>query len=164
MEGSQMEKKQEKKKVVYVDMDGVLVDFQSAFPRLDPGLLEKYKSNPDDIPGIFPLMDPMPGAVESFKELAQLFDTYILSTAPWDNPTAWTDKLLWVRKYLGEPAYKRLILSHHKHLNRGDYLIDDRTKHGADEFSGEHIHFGQPAYPDWPAVMTYLQRQVVKAH
>ena len=32
-----------------------------------------------------------------------------------------------MKKYLGEIAYKRLILTHHKNLNFGDFLIDDRT-------------------------------------
>ncbi|NCG08090.1 MAG: 2-C-methyl-D-erythritol 4-phosphate cytidylyltransferase, partial [Verrucomicrobia bacterium] len=59
------------------------------------------------------------------------FDSYILSTAPWGNPTAWSDKLEWVKKHLGEVAKKRLILSHNKQLNKGDYLIDDRSRNGA---------------------------------
>lgn len=146
------------KKVVYVDMDNVLVDFPSAFPRLDPPVLKEYDGNLDEVPGIFALMDPVPGAIDSFLELAELFDTYVLSTAPWKNPSAWTDKLLWVQKYLGEPARKRQILSHNKHLNGGDYLIDDRRSNGADRFAGEHIHFGQGVYPDWPAVMRYLRQ------
>ncbi len=53
----------------------------------------------------------------------------------------------WVQHYLGEAAHKRLILTHHKNLNRGEYLIDDRTKNGAGEFSGEHIVFGSAAFP-----------------
>lgn len=96
-------------------------------------------------------------AVEPFRELAGLFEAYILSTAPWDNPTAWSDKPLWVRKYLCEIARQRLILTHHKNLNRGDFLIDDRTRHDVDLFEGEHIHFGSERFPDWPAVMTYLR-------
>jgi len=31
-----------------------------------------------------------------------------------------------VKTHLGADAYKRLILTHHKNLNVGDYLIDDR--------------------------------------
>ena len=46
-----------------------------------------------------------------------------------------------VEKYLGESASKRLILSHNKHLNVGEYLIDHRTANGAGQFSGMHIHF-----------------------
>ena len=61
-----------------------------------------------------------------------------LSTAPWLNPSTWIDKLLWVQKYFGQDQssifYKRLIISHHKNLNRGTYLIDDRKKNGANEF------------------------------
>ncbi len=73
------------KKILYVDMDNVLVDFTSAFPRLAAGVSDQYEHK-DDIPGIFALMDPVPGAVDAFTDLATLFDTYILSTAPWENP------------------------------------------------------------------------------
>jgi len=88
--------------------------------------------------------------------LSAKYDTYILSTAPWENHRAWSDKLIWVKKHLGEPAYKRLILSHHKNLNAGDYLIDDRLKNGADRFAGEHIHFKTDEFPDWKSVCDYL--------
>ena len=145
------------KKIIYVDMDNVLVDFQSAFQKLSKKVLDEYKNDKDDIPGIFALMEPMPGAIESFIELTKHFETYVLSTAPWNNPSAWSDKLLWTKNNLGEHALKRLILTHHKNLNTGDYLIDDRTKRGADSFAGEHIHFGTEKFPDWPAVMEYLR-------
>jgi 5'(3')-deoxyribonucleotidase len=111
------------RKTLYIDMDNVLVDFPSAFPLVDPAMLDQYDTNKDEIPGIFSLMKPMEGAVEAFVELSSLFDTYILSTSPWENPSAWSDKLLWVKKHLGKPAHKRLILSHHKHLNLGHYLV-----------------------------------------
>lgn len=101
-------------------------------------------------------MSPLNGAVEAYTKLSRSFDTYILSTAPWDNPTAWSDKLAWVKQYLGASAYKRLILSHHKNLLLGDYLVDDRTKNGADAFTGEHIHFATSSFPDWDAVVGYL--------
>ena len=109
-------------------MDNVLVNFASAFPKLSSEILTEYDSRLDDIPDIFSLMEPIPGAVEAFKELSEKFDTYILSTSPWANPSAWSDKLIWVKNYLGPSANKRLILSHHKNLNAGDFLIDDRTK------------------------------------
>lgn len=143
--------------ILYVDMDNVLVDFPTGIARLSSADAQRYRGHYDDAPGIFALMDPLPGAIEGFTTLARYFDTYILSTAPWDNPTAWSDKVSWVRRHFGtdetSPAYKRLILSHHKDLNVGAYLIDDRLRHGADRFSGEHIHFGQPTFPDWPRVI-----------
>ena len=144
-------------KTLYIDLDNVLVDFASAFPLIEPGLLKQYEGHLDDIPGIFSLMGPVEDAVTSFEELATLFDTYILSTSPWDNASAWSDKLLWVKKHLGKPAHKRLILSHHKHLHLGHFLVDDRTKNGADRFSGEHILFGSENFPNWQVVTTYLR-------
>jgi 5'-nucleotidase len=94
-------------------MDNVLVDFPSGIARLDDRTRTEYRGRLDEVPGIFALMEPMPLAVESFMELCGHFDTYILSTAPWKNPSAWSDKLLWVQQHLGQHAHKRLILSHH---------------------------------------------------
>jgi 5'(3')-deoxyribonucleotidase len=144
------------KKVLYIDMDGVLVDFPSSFPKLDPSTIAAYKGHLDDIPGIFSLMEPMEGAIKAFNLLCCTYDTYILSTAPWNNPTAWSDKIIWVQTFLGDNAYKRLILSHNKQLNKGDFLIDDKTKNGAGLFEGEHIHFGQKPFQGWDEVLAYL--------
>ncbi|MEM9156650.1 MAG: hypothetical protein AAGB13_16730 [Cyanobacteria bacterium P01_F01_bin.33] len=142
-------------------MDNVLVDFPSAFSRIDEETLNRFPDNRDEIPGIFSLMEPMPRAIESFEELSSLFDTYILSTSPWENPSAWSDKLEWTKKYLGKSAYKRLILSHHKNLNEGHFLVDDRKKNGADKFRGELILFGSEKFPRWDEVVEYLREQSV---
>jgi len=106
-------------------------------------------------------MDPLPGALEAFSILVEHFDVFILSTAPWDNPSAWTDKALWVKRHLGEPARKRLILTHRKDLNRGDFLVDDREKHGAKNFAGKHIHFKTEQFPDWASVLSFLSGEGV---
>ena len=147
-------------KVLYIDMDNVLVDFKSGIDRLDEQTKELFADRLDEVPGIFSLMDPMPGAIAAYRELSRKYDTYILSTAPWLNASAWSDKINWVHQYLGigtdEAVHKRLILSHHKNLNMGDYLIDDRTTNGVEKFTGEHIHFGTEQYPDWDAVLGYL--------
>jgi 5'-nucleotidase len=144
------------KKILYIDMDNVLVDFPSGIAQLDSVTKESYFDNYDDVPGIFALMEPMKDAISSFNLLAEKYDTYILSTAPWKNPSAWSDKLLWVKKHLGESAYKRLIISHHKNLNRGDFLIDDRENNGAIDFEGEFIQFNTEKFKDWNAVKNYL--------
>ena len=147
-------------KILYVDMDNVLVDFPSGIARVPEEIRTDYEDRLDEVPGIFGLMDPMPHAIESYEFLAKHFDTYILSTAPWHNPSAWSDKLQWVQKHLGQSAYKRLIPSHHKNLNDGQYLIDDRTKNGADRFKGVHIHFGTSDFPDWPSVVDHLKAEI----
>ena len=155
-------KKQNKKQIVSVDMDGVLVNFQSGIDKISAEEREKHKNDLDEVPGIFSLMEPYEGAIEGYKWLCKNFDTYILSTAPWENPSAWIDKLLWVKKYLPKEAYKKLILSHNKHLASGHFLIDDRTANGAGNFSGKHIHFGPNGkdFHDWKAVISYLKNLV----
>lgn len=146
----------DKKPILYIDMDNVLVDFKTGIARLTEEEKIKYEGRYDETPDIFSKMLPMEGAVESFKLLSEKYDTYILSTSPWENPSSWSDKLKWVKKYLGSNAYKRLILTHHKNLNKGDFLIDDRTKNGAGEFEGELILFGSDEYPDWRSIVEYL--------
>ncbi|WP_245574807.1 5' nucleotidase, NT5C type [Aequorivita capsosiphonis] len=153
-------KRKKTKQIVFVDMDNVLVNFQSGIDKISDEDKVKYRGDLDEVPGIFSLMEPYEGAIEGYIWLAKNFDTYILSTAPWDNPSAWTDKLLWVKKHLPEVAYKRLILSHNKHLAHGDFLIDDRTANGAGEFSGKHIHFKEKGkgFEDWKTVIAYMKK------
>ena len=144
------------KKRLFFDMDNVIVDFASGIARIDDATKQKYEGRLDEVPGIFALMDPIPGAIEAVHQLAKKYDVYILSTAPWNNPSAWSDKVAWVTKYLDDVLHKRLILSHHKDLVKGDYLIDDRSKHGADTFEGEWIQFGSGKFQNWDAVLKYL--------
>jgi len=146
-----------KKKILYIDMDGVLVNFQSGIDKLTEEEKTEYKDQEKNAPHIFSKMEPIDGALEAFIILAEKFDTYILSTAPWNNETALGDKVAWAKKYLGDTIYKRLILSHNKHLNEGHFLIDDRPdKNGAGSFKGELIHFRSQMYPNWKAVLDYL--------
>ena len=147
------------KKIVYVDMDGVLADFESGLSKQGKDVQEKYKKHPDEIPGLFAVMDPMPDAVESIYKLSKEFDIYVLTTAPWWNPSAWSDKLLWIKRYFGEVFYKQLIITHHKELNTGDYLIDDRDRNGAMDFKGELIRFGTEEFPDWKSIVSFLLKK-----
>lgn len=144
------------KKILYIDMDNVLVDFRSGLNKVDEATKQAYEGHLDDIPGLFDLMEPMPGAIDAVHRLAQYYDCYILSTAPWGNPSAWSDKVRWVTTHLDDLFHKRLIISHHKELLHGDYLIDDRPKNGAKEFLGKWIQFGSPEFPNWKSAVDYL--------
>jgi 5'(3')-deoxyribonucleotidase len=175
------EQKKPAKKIVYLDMDDVIVDFRSGieavqadYPDKDP---RSRKANWDEVPGIFSKMKPIEGAIEAVKILAKSpkLDVYVLSTAPWENSSAWSDKLNWIRDHFDSknpiyektkdnPLYKKVILSHNKHLNAGAFLIDDRKANGAQDFGGFHIHFGEASedheregvFPDWKSVLKHF--------
>ena len=143
-------KKVLKKKIIYIDMDGVLVDFNQALEdwfEKHPHLKERYKDNPDHIQGIFRNPKPIDGAIEAVKKLHESgkYELFIATSAPWGNPMSLSDKRFWIEDYFGEMFHKRLFTTHRKDLLVGDYLIDDRLKNGAGEFSGELLRFGY----DW---------------
>jgi|TARA_R110001606_G_scaffold349075_1_gene498836 5'-nucleotidase len=143
-----------KKKIVYIDMDGVLCDFEGAV-EAHPDKDKFSRSRVDTIPGIYSDLNPMPGAIEAFEKLFEDFDVYILSTPPWRNPDAWNHKREWIEKYIPK-AKRRLILSHHKNLNKGDILIDDTNYRGQSKFEGEWIHFGKGKFKGWSEVLEYI--------
>ena len=159
----------EKKKIVYIDMDGVIVNFgwaiQDWFDK-HPHLVDRYKEFPDHIQGLFRNPPPIEGAIEAINKLHESgkYELFIATSAPWGNPDSLTDKRYWIEEHFGELFHKRLITTHRKDMLMGDYLIDDRLKNGAGEFSGELLRYGldwendnKPnEYPTWESILEYL--------
>jgi 5'-nucleotidase len=156
------------KKILYLDMDGVIANFDKGIKDICPDLqtsdeypdYESRSLKVDSIceanPDIFHNLEPIEGAIDAVNKLFDEFDVYFLSTPMWNVPMSFMGKRIWLEKHFGEKAKKRLILTHRKDLNIGDYLVDDRTRNGAGEFTGEHIHFGTEAFPDWITTYQYL--------
>lgn len=145
-------------KLLYIDLDGVVADFVTAMNTHPLINQPPHDKNPDTIPGLFRHLKPIDAAIESVKKLLKSpkYDVYFLSTAPWNNPSAWTDKRLWIEEQFGNEINRRLILTHRKDLVIGDILIDDRPNNGAKNFQGEWIHFGSKDFPDWNSIIKYL--------
>lgn len=146
------------KKLLHIDLDGVIADFISAMHSHPLKEIPPYDEHPDTIPNIFRHLSPLPNSIQAVNTLlkSQAYEIYFLSTAPWNNPSAWTDKRLWLEEQFGDIVNRKLILTHRKDLIRGDILIDDRPNNGADKFQGEWIQFGSEKYPNWNEILNYL--------
>ena len=145
-------------KIVYIDMDDTLCDFQSSYKH-------SRKTNPDikfpqSIKGFFQNLAPLPGAIDVFHWLNDhpSIDVYILTAPSIKNPLCYVEKRLWVEENLGFKVVNQLIISPHKNLSKGDYLIDDYTKgKGQESFEGELIHFGSEEFSGWEEIKTHFQ-------
>lgn len=151
------------KDLLFIDMDGVLVDFYGAVRKRYPEFDQYERTRQREITaalsaelGFFTHLQPIPGAIQAFRKLSDIYEVYILSTPDWHGVNSWTEKRIWVEEHLGDHAFKKLILSHNKGLFSGRALVDDRLRNGVENFQGEHIHFGTEKFPDWDAVLKYL--------
>lgn len=163
-----------KKKILYIDMDGVIADFDGAIKKYNPHLhtsdiYPDYEERSKEVykicgenPNIFLELNTLPYSRMYVEALFEIYDVYFLSTPMWQVPQSYTDKRIWLRKSFGFKTEHKLILTSRKDLNIGDYLIDDRLKNGAGEFTGKHIHFGNEEFPDWHAVFKFLVKEFEK--
>lgn len=154
----------ESKKVkIYIDMDGVIADFMGLVNErrkiytkrniLPESNIYKY---PWGYNNFFLHIQPIEGAIESFKYLDGIFDVWILTRPSIHNLDCFTDKAKWVKKYLGEEFLRKLIISSDKSLVKGDILIDDDINANQDKFEGEWIRYGFGEYEKWEDVCSYI--------
>lgn len=151
-------------------MDGVLCNFEEALFTIFPHLKE-YKPHSDELgkqidelcaPGMpgarmFLNMPPIEFAVESYHILTEHYNVLLLTSAPWLCHESAMDKRIWAERELGPKIKKNIIISHHKGLCMGDYLIDDRLKNGVLDFKGRHFHFGhEKEAKNWPKTLKTL--------
>ncbi len=151
------------KTIIYVDMDHVLCDYAEGFARhkrLYPEL-----PYPQSQPGLYAGLKPLKEAVETYCWLNDhpKTDVYILTAPSVHNSHCYSEKRDWVEKHLGLSVVRNLIISPHKNLNRGHYLIDDMASgKGQEHFEGTLILFGSEQYPDWSAVRQFFDEVLEK--
>lgn len=138
--------------IIYIDMDGVLADYDKAFAEVRSAQPEV--NYPQSLPQFFENLEPIDGAIDAYFKLCQEHDVYILTAPSNRNPLSYTEKRLWIENHLGFEATERLIICSNKGLLKGDVLIDDNIDgKGQENFEGQVLHFGSEQYYKWTNII-----------
>lgn len=141
----------------FVDMDGVVVDFEG-YMRFLGATAEEIKR----MPASYLEMVPMAGGIEGVRSLIGMgFDVWLATKPPTGVPEAYRAKAAWVLMYLPE-LKRKLILTHDKGLlgDANDVLIDDHP-HRANcfEFDGTLI-----VHTSWEKTLARCRRRMAGEH
>jgi 5'(3')-deoxyribonucleotidase len=151
------------KSTIYFDMDGVLADFvKGCRDILKLDFIDLNKDIPDDFmwnemknhSHYYLQLEPVYGTLELFRNTLKIYGAervQILSAIPKPKRgivNAASDKLLWVKKYLGDKVVVNLCQREEKQaLAKGNILIDDYLINIEEwrKEGGLGIHFKSPA-------------------
>lgn len=147
---------------VFIDMDGVLVDFQKRMTELGKTGDELKRE-----PGAYLSMPAFPAGMAAVKSLIGAgYEVWIATKPPTGIWWAYADKAEWVIQHLPE-LKRRIIITHDKGLlgDEGDFLIDDRPhKANCEKFRGILLRFvGEGTNEEmWAQALDYLLSRRVK--
>lgn len=136
---------------IYIDMDGVLVDFECGMN--DHGIDVNHIPWDDMGDDFFNSLRPIPGAVDFYRKVVSYFETVRILSGPTLHPGSFSGKAKWVERVLGNgskyeikrlllvPSDDKMLLSKSKRI-----LIDDRLSNiqGWVSVGGIGIHVTEP--------------------
>jgi len=138
---------------VFIDMDGVIVDF-------DHAMKEKEMTGDEVkiIKGVYLKMRPIDGALKAVESIIGMgYDVWIATKPPTGYAHAYAEKAQWIMDHL--PMLKRkIIITHDKGLLGGvnDFLCDDRPhKANCEKFEGTLLRFVKGYH--WPQALEELR-------
>lgn len=161
------------KRLIGIDMDNTLVDFNGAIlTYLQNNHPQIYAQRPEEIntfyfresfpkehhatidqiycaEGFYSSLPWLPGAKEALEYLSNQAHVIIVTAHLPSNPWCMEDKMGFIRRELGVEWEKRVMIGLDKTVFNGDYLIDDAPFiKGVQKPSFEHILFDQPCNQD----------------
>ena len=139
---------------IFVDLDGVIVDFDAYMKAHMMSAFEIKKT-----PGAYLMMPAIPGSLAAVRELIAIgFEVWIATKPPTGVPHAYSDKAAWVMRELPELT-RRIIVTHDKGMlgDARDYMCDDRPhKANCERFAGKLLRFVDGYH--WPQALEYFRR------
>ena len=146
---------------IFIDMDGVIADFESA-AEAEALVKGVTKLSRPDLFVNYRALGVIDGAIEAVAKLNADHEVFIASTPPWTRPEVWGHKREWIGEHF--PYLKRrIILTHRKDLLIGDILIDDSRYRGQPDFQGEWFWFNKNwNNKNWEACMKWIYKEYKK--
>jgi 5'-nucleotidase len=146
---------------IFIDMDGVIADFESA-AEAEALVKGVAKLNRPDLFVNYRALGVIDGAIEAVAKLNADHEVFIASTPPWTRPEVWGHKREWIGEHF--PDLKRkIILTHRKDLLIGDILIDDSRFRGQPDFQGEWYWFNKNwDNRNWKACIEWIYKEYKK--
>lgn len=139
---------------IFVDMDGVIVDFD-AYKNMHGLTGDEVKKKRN----AYLEMPIIPGAKEAISSLIGMgFEVWIATKPPTGISYAYSDKAAWVLKHFPE-LKRRIIMTHDKGLlgDSGDFLCDDRPhKANCRKFPGTLLEFINGFH--WPQALEIFRK------
>lgn len=143
-------------KIVYLDMDGPLADFNAGIGR------PNFEKDPPEmfVRGFFRSLPVVAGAKDAVNQLLThpYLDVFIATKPTTGNLWCATEKFQWIEEHFPSLLKKMMVVCDKGHLN-GDYLIDDDKAQWEPRFQGTFLHFNQfDPLASWKEITEYMQK------
>lgn len=147
-------------KLVYIDMDDTLADFNGsqAFSK-GFDVAQMYE------PGFFRSLKPTDGSQVAVRQLLRIgYDVQILSQPVAESAHSYSEKVEWIGMHFPD-LINKINLTQDKGLFKGDFLIDDNSAKWKEKFEangGEFIHFDHLSNHriSWNIIVQYLREKI----
>ena len=175
---------------ILLDIDGVIADFmgklieQYNFLTGEKVVLQDIKSvkshkwfkDPQlvfrlkDSVGFIRSLEPLPGAIDGVNQLIRMGHEVVFVSNGTNCQSSGHEKREWLKYYFSKTwKYPPLVLTYHKHLVRGDVLVDDNPRnlenleHGTQALLWHHPYNvdvqGYTRIYDWSNLLDWVKRQ-----
>lgn len=145
------------KKIVYVDMDDTISDFDGEFSPVSYFAVRKMYE-----PGFFYNLKVIPGALSGVRGLIRLgYDVHILTQPVAESAHSYSEKVQWIGLHFPD-LISKVHMTQNKGLFVGDYLVDDNEEKWKEKFEkngGKFVRFDYRNPNMWSDIVKFFEEE-----